>query len=53
VRRLAPLGEVGSRVVEQPGFVDVGIDLPLGVEQGGVIQAIVAQVTSLAELLAQ
>jgi hypothetical protein len=53
LRRLAPLGEVGSRVVEQPGFVDVGIDLPIGVERDGVIQAIVAQVTSVAELLAQ
>ena len=53
VRQLAPLGEVGSRLVEQPAFVDVAIDLPVGVERDGVIQAIIAQVTSIAELLAQ
>jgi hypothetical protein len=53
VRKLAPLGEVGSRVVEQSGYVDVAIDLPVGAERDGVVQAIIAQVTSIAELLAQ
>lgn len=41
-----------GRVVLQPNFVDVAIDLPIGMEKDAVMEAIIDQVTRVKELLA-
>ena len=49
---LAPLTAERGRVFRHRNYVDVAIDLPTGVEEEAVLEAILGQVTGVAELLA-
>jgi hypothetical protein len=49
---LAPLTAERGRVFRHRNYVDVAIDLPTGVEEEAVLEAILGQVTRVTELLA-
>jgi hypothetical protein len=48
---LAPLTAEPGRVFRHRNYVDVAIDLPTGVEEEAVLEAILGQVIRVAELL--